>query len=305
MRLTTHPGTGKIASLFRAFMRRYRLPVQDHTMNRIPQSAYLMEHTEETSRLERKTDPSYVREQARWFGLRPGQRVLDAGCGPGKTSSILHGLVQPGGSVLGADWSGERVRHARERYGRAPGMDFLVHDLNLPLPDAETFDLIWVRFVLEYNRSGSPAIVENLDRCLKPGGTLCLLDLDHNCLNHHPLPEGMEAVIQRLMGVLETHHDFDPYAGRKLYGYLYDLGYEDLKVEMSAHHLIYGQLGETDAYNWLKKMEVTSQKAQGVLEDYPGGKERFFSDFLAFFNDPRRFTYTPIILCKGRKPSSL
>ena len=69
-------------------------------MNRISQNAYLMEHAEETSRLERKTDPSYVEAQARWCGLKPGQRVLDAGCGPGKTTSILHSLVQPGGSVL-------------------------------------------------------------------------------------------------------------------------------------------------------------------------------------------------------------
>ena len=273
-------------------------------MKRPFQGAYLMEHAEETDRLERKTNPSRVREQARWCGLRAGQRVLDAGCGPGKTTAILHGLIQPGGYILGADLSEERIQHALEHYGGLPGIEFLVHDLTFPLQDTELFDLIWVRFVLEYNLEESSTIIENLDRCLKPGGTLCLLDLDYNCLSHYALSDDMELVIQRMVRALEESHDFDPYAGRKLYSFLYDLGYEKIEVEMTAHHLIYGELQEADAYNWLKKLEVTSKVVQEIVESYPGGKDRFFSDFLAFFRDPRRFSYTPLILCKGKKPLS-
>lgn len=273
-------------------------------MRRSLTSTYFMENAQETSRLERKTDPSYVREQARWCGLRPGQRVLDAGCGPGKTTSILHGLVQPGGSIMGADLSEERIQHAQEQYGELPGIEFLVHDFSFPLLGTESFDLIWVRFMLEYNRSESFTIVQNLDRCLRPGGTLCLLDLDHNCLSHYALPEGMEPVVQRMIRALEEHYDFDPYAGRKLYSYLYDLGYENVEVTMGAHHLIYGELREVDAFNWLKKLEVTSRFLEEILEDYPGGRDRFFADFESFFEDPRRFSYTPIILCKGKKPLS-
>jgi len=273
-------------------------------MKRPGQVNYLMEHAEESSRLERKTAPSYVQKQARWCGLQSGQRVLDAGCGPGKTTSILHGLIQPGGSIVGIDLSEVRIQHAQERYGGLPGIEFLVHDLSFPLEDKEPFDLIWVRFVLEYNRSESPTIVQNLDRCLKPGGTLCLLDLDHNCLNHYGLPDGMEPVIQRMIHALEENYDFDPYAGRKLYSYLYDLGYEDVEVKMGSHHLIYGELQAVDAFNWFKKLEVTSQIVEEILEDYPGGRDRFFSDFHSFFRDPRRFSYTPIILCKGKKPLS-
>jgi len=269
-----------------------------------PESVYLMESAEETFRLEMKTDPSALRAQARWCGLRPGIRVLDAGCGPGKTTALLCNMIQPGGSIVGVDLSEERIRHAREQYGRMPGIDFRVHDWTAPLEGTEAFDLIWVRFVLEYNRAGSAEMVRNLDRCLEPGGTLCLMDLDHNCLNHHELPIGMAAVLQRMMQELEERHNFDPYAGRKLYRYLYDLGYEDLEVKLTAHHLIYGPLGETDAFNWLKKIEMISRKVRDVLEGYPGGPDRFFSDFLRFFRDPRRFSYTPLILCKGRKPLS-
>ncbi len=64
---------------------------------------YLMENVEESIRLEVKTDPETFRQQALWGGVRPGMRVLDAGCGPGKTTALLHEMVQPGGEVLGVD----------------------------------------------------------------------------------------------------------------------------------------------------------------------------------------------------------
>ncbi|MCF8061724.1 MAG: methyltransferase domain-containing protein [Deltaproteobacteria bacterium] len=264
-------------------------------------SPYLMEHGEEILRLEMKTDPEVLRKQACWCGVAPGLRVLDAGCGPGKTSAILHGMVLPEGRVLGVDASPERIRHAEARYG-GDGLSFLVHDWATPLQDVEPFDLIWVRFVLEYNRRGSFRIVRNLSDCLRPGGTLCLMDLDHNGLNHYELPREMEAVIKELMGRLERDHDFDPYAGRKLYAHLYDLGYEEIEVALTAHHLIYGPLREEDAFNWIKKLEVVSSKTAQVLDRYPGGRERFMSDFKTFFTHPRRFTYTPLISCKGVKP---
>jgi hypothetical protein len=54
----------------------------------------------------------------------------------------------------------------------------------------------------------------------------------------------------------------------------------------------------------VKKAEIVSLKARGMFEKYPGGHDAFFQDFNKFFLSPRRFTYTPLILCKGIKPSS-
>jgi ubiquinone/menaquinone biosynthesis C-methylase UbiE len=266
--------------------------------------SYLMENLEEALRLEVKTDPEMVRRQAHWCGITPGFRVLDAGCGPGKITSILHAMIQPGGEILGVDYSEERIRHAEEHYGGQSGITFQVQDLRESLDRMDPFDLIWVRFVLEYNRLESPDIIQNLTRILKPGGALCLLDLDHNCLNHYELPHHMERILFELAAVVQERYNFDPYAGRKLYAYLYDLGYEDIQMDLIPHHLIYGEVREVDAYNWIKKGEVASAKAPETMERYPGGAEGFFSDFTGFFHDPRRFTYTPLILCKGTKPFS-
>lgn len=266
--------------------------------------SYLMEGPEEAIRLEIKTDPEALRAQAEWCGIGPGLRVLDVGCGPGKTSFILHEMTQPGGAVLGLDFSTERIERARQRYRTKPNIDFRIHNFCDPLDGFGQFDLIWVRFILEYHRRESATIVENLVRSLKPGGFLCLIDLDHNALNHYPLPGRMERVLTRIMALLEERYNFDPYAGRKLYTYLFDQGLDQIEVSLQPHHLIYGKVADSDMFNWIKKLEMVSKKTPKVFEGYPGGHIQFFEDFSAFFHDPRRFTYTPLILCRGMKPIS-
>lgn len=52
------------------------------------------------------------------LGLREGDTVLDAGCGTGWCLPHLARRVQPGGSVIGFDPSGEMLGQARERLAR-------------------------------------------------------------------------------------------------------------------------------------------------------------------------------------------
>jgi SAM-dependent methyltransferase len=263
---------------------------------------YLMESKEETFRLDIKTNPDAVRQEAAWCGIKPGMRVLDAGCGSGKTSSILHDLIQPGGTLVGMDYIEKRIDYANEHYGKKQGLDFQVHDLRAPLNGAGLFDLIWVRFVLEYNLLERNEIVKNLTACLKPDGYLCLIDLDYNCLSHYEMPSAMEDIIFQLMAELRANYNFDPYVGRKLYATLYDLGYRDIDMHLIGHHLIYGEAHAADVFNWTKKIEMAAVKLRTLFDEYPGGAKAFSEDFKTFFLDPRRFTYTPMILCKGRRP---
>lgn len=262
---------------------------------------YLMESDEEALRLDLKTDVKAVERQAIWAGIRPGMRVADAGCGPGKTTYILHKLTQPGGMTVGLDISEERISYAHEHY-KTEGIEFRCHDIRDPLDDLGMFDFIWIRFVLEYYRSDSFDIIKNISKILKPGGILCLIDLDYNCLNHFGLSLRLERTVSGIMKQLEEKANFDPYVGRKLYSYLYDLGFQDIGVDVTAHHIIFGELKDSDAFNWLKKVEVAPKKIGFQFEEYEGGYEEFQKEFEESFRNPRRFTYTPLILCRGRKP---
>jgi ubiquinone/menaquinone biosynthesis C-methylase UbiE len=262
---------------------------------------YLMENDEEAYRLDIKTDTGVVERQALWAGINPGMRVADICCGSGKATYVLHKLVQPYGTVVGVDGSEQRIRYAKKHYG-AYGIEFHRRDMRQPLDSLGMFDFIWVRFVLEYHLSNSFEIVQNLSGILKPGGVLCLIDLDYNCLSHFGLSKKLERALFAAIRKLEETANFDPYAGRKLYDHLYRLGYQDIDVNVAAHHLIFGELKDVDAFNWAKKFEVVSSKIQFQFEDYKGYKE-FIEDFNKFFADPKRFTYTPVISCRGRKPS--
>jgi SAM-dependent methyltransferase len=264
---------------------------------------YLMEDLEESVRLDQKTDPLVVERQARWAGIRPGMRVADLGCGSGKTTSVLNNLVQPGGEVIGLDFALSRHEFAKSHYA-ASGIKFVCRDVRDPLEDLGPFDLIWVRFLLEYYLSGGFEIVKHISAYLKPGGILCLIDLDQNCLNHYGLTERMEKTLIELTALSQEKGDFDPWAGRKLYAFLYDLGYKNISVEASAHHLIYGPLKETDAFNWVKKVEVGPQKLQYDFKEYQGSHKAFLEEFSVYIRNPRRFIYTPVITCRGNKPTS-
>jgi SAM-dependent methyltransferase len=262
---------------------------------------YLMESAEEIERLEKKTDPDIVRSQALWAGIKPGMRAADIGCGTGKTTDILFQMVQPGGQLVGVDFSTQRLAYAEKKYGRS-GIDFARRNVTEALEGLGTFDFVWVRFLLEYHRSRCFEIVQNLSSIIKPGGVLCLIDLDYNCLNHFGMPDRLATTLKGCMEKLERDADFDPHVGIKLYSFLYDLGYQDIHVSLQPHHLIYGELKEVDAFNWTKKVEVVFRRSGYAFSEYAGGYVEFYEEFQNFFSNPRRFTYTPLIVCRGRKP---
>jgi SAM-dependent methyltransferase len=264
---------------------------------------YLMESEEESIRLEAKTDPAVVEQQALWAEMRPGMRVADLGCGCGKTTFLFHRLVQPGGTAVGVDLSEKRLEYAKDNYAQE-GVEFIRGDILGSLDELGSFDFVWIRFVLEYFRSNAVQIVRNASHILRPGGTLCLIDLDHNCLSHFGLSERLERAIVKCARVMEEEFNFDPYAGRKLYSLLYDLGYEHVTVNVHAHHVIYGTLGSLDASNWAKKIEIVSRKAGFAFNEYKGGREEFMEEFNRFFFDPRRFSYTPLVCARGSKPAA-
>jgi len=264
-------------------------------------SNYLMENGEETKRLVIKTGRDALDQQAQWAGISAGMRLVDIGCGPGKTTAMLNDLVQPGGSVLGLDLSPERAGFAQANYG-SDSIGFAQRDLLQPLTDLGEFDFGWCRFLLEYHRADAADLVKNVSRIIKPGGILCLIDLDHNCLGHFGHSPRMERAVAAIMKNMEEKENFDPYIGRKLYSILYDLGYQDIDVHVGAHHQIFGELKETDDFNWTKKVEVAARHYS--FEEYAGGFEEFREEFRTFFASPRRFTYTPLISCRGRKPTN-
>ncbi|MEW1564326.1 class I SAM-dependent methyltransferase [Streptomyces sp. NPDC093509] len=106
------------------------------------------------------------------MGLRPGDRVLDAGCGTGRALPPLKAVVGASGVVVGADltWAmlEAAVRAGRDRDGRL----LLTDVAALPLR-SESLDAVFAAGLVAH----LPNPVENLRelaRVVRPGGTLAL-----------------------------------------------------------------------------------------------------------------------------------
>jgi ubiquinone/menaquinone biosynthesis C-methylase UbiE len=105
--------------------------------------------------------------------VRPGQRVVDLGCGAGRTTLELAARVRPGGEVVGVDISAAMLAAGRERAARAgAGNVEFVH------ADVQVHDLGEARFDAAYSRFGvmfftdPEAAFANVRRALRPGATL-------------------------------------------------------------------------------------------------------------------------------------
>lgn len=104
---------------------------------------------------------------------RPGDRVLDIGCGCGQTTLILAANVSPGGEVVGLDISRPMLAVARERVAAADasGVSFIEADAQTWQFASESFDGLFSRFGVMFFADPKAAF-RNLLSALKPGGRL-------------------------------------------------------------------------------------------------------------------------------------
>ena len=108
---------------------------------------------------------------------RPGERVLDVGCGPGYLLRELGMAVGEKGRAVGIDLSDPMLAMAQQRC--AAVVKVLTEKTDaLKIPGADsTFDLACVLQVYAYVRELDDALVE-LYRALRPGGRAVILDTD-------------------------------------------------------------------------------------------------------------------------------
>src|SRR6188472_1646682 len=84
------------------------------------------------------------------LGAQPGDRILDAGFGPGFYVSELLAQVGPDGSVVGVDGSADMLAVAAHRVEGRPNVELHQSDVtSLPVPDG-AFDRALSVQVLEY-----------------------------------------------------------------------------------------------------------------------------------------------------------
>ena len=169
-------------------------------------------------------------------GLRPGETVVDLGCGGGLDVLLAAKRVGPTGKAIGIDMTPDMIERARagaEQVG-ATNVEFHLAEIDrLPLPDASV-DCILSNCVINLVPN-KPQVFREIWRVLKPGGRLSISDI----ALRQPLPPAVAADVQAYVGCI---------AGAALIAdyerLLRDAGFEAVIVsETGADLNVYAQAG--------------------------------------------------------------
>jgi SAM-dependent methyltransferase len=137
----------------------------------------------------------------------------------------------PQSRIVGCDVSAQRVEQAR---GAAEGIEnaaFVVEDLLRPGFDAESFDFVHCRLVMEHlGPADRERAARELYRCVKPGGVLRIVCIDGAALNIYPTPP----LVAEMLAAIRAMPGLDLEVGRKVPPLLAALGVEALQVRIEA-----------------------------------------------------------------------
>jgi len=116
------------------------------------------------------------------------RRVLDLGCGDGKVMALI------GGSGVAVDFSPHMLDLARARF-HADDVEVVEHNLNAPLPDLGTFDVVVSAFAIHHcSHERKRELYAEIFDIVEPGGMFA--NLEHVA---SPTPELHEQFL-RLIG---------------------------------------------------------------------------------------------------------
>lgn len=102
---------------------------------------------------------------------RKAEKILDCGCGEGKTLDILWNKEK---EYVGIDLSRRSIKSAEKRFAGRLNTRFLVGNIETLKFEDSSFDLVFSSYTLEHVNDPDKAVSEMI-RMLKPGGRLVII----------------------------------------------------------------------------------------------------------------------------------
>ncbi len=222
--------------------------------------------------------------------LRPGDVLLDVGCGPG---SITLDLAERVTRAVGVDGAAEAIDRAR-RDAAAKSVSRAVFQVAnvyaLPFRD-ESFDVLYAHQLLQHLGAPVDALREAI-RVLKRGGILAVRDSDYGTMVHDPHEPRIERWLE-LYHALARHNGGEPDAGRMLSGWVRECGFVDITPSTSTwtyatpasveawcklwtNRLLHARMGRDAVEIGLATQQDLQEMAEG-WESWAGSTQPFFA----------------------------
>jgi ubiquinone/menaquinone biosynthesis C-methylase UbiE len=164
-----------------------------------------------------------------WFDPKPGETILDVGCGTGVNVHAISKLVGPAGKVIGIDNSSAMLTVAREKAsaGNIEYREMAVEEMDFP---EASFDGIVCTQLLGY-LADPVAVIRSLLRLAKPGGRVFVAETDWDTLAYN-IPD---KDLQRKVTMSFTDHHGDGWVGRRLYTMCRQAGADPDNIELHPY----------------------------------------------------------------------
>jgi ubiquinone/menaquinone biosynthesis C-methylase UbiE len=186
------------------------------------------------------------------LALRPGDRVLDVGCGHGVCAEPLAKRVGGSGRIFGVDSSRAMIAEAQRRFRGRDQMDFRLGDaMALPFDD-ESFDAARSDRVFMFVSDPRKALAE-LIRVTRPGGRIALTEGD---IGSHAI-DAVDVDTTRAMVAAMADRLPNGWIGRRLRALFIEAGLDHVEVRLTS-------VLSTSFAEWSERMGVGRVLAQAI-----------------------------------------
>ena len=191
----------------------------------------------------------------------PGSLVLEAGCGVGAQTVTL-ARRSPQARFVSVDISSESIAQAVRATHDAGVTNVHFGQVDIfTLPFApESFDHVFVCFVLEHLSRPAHALA-SLERLLRPGGTITVIEGDHESALFYPDSSEAHKAIQCLVE-LQRRAGGDALIGRQLYPLMVSAGLESVRV---SPRMVYVDSSRPDLVDGVTRKTFTAM-IEGIRE---------------------------------------
>ena len=191
----------------------------------------------------------------------PGSVVLEAGCGVGAQTVTL-AQRSPGARFTSVDISADSIAEAKKATDAAGFTNVQLQQADIfALPFAPvSFDHIFVCFVLEHLSRPVEALAI-LNKLLRPGGTMTVIEGDHGSTYFHPDSSAAQMAIQCQVE-LQRLAGGNALIGRQLYPLMVEAGLEAVYV---SPRMVYVDSSRPDLVDGFTRKTFTAM-IEGVRE---------------------------------------